>query len=309
MAKQAAGKKSKTMPEVEKAIASAVERLKEIRGRPCYPLLLTTATIGPALVDDIYDDLRRDYGADCGELDVVVYSGGGDIDAAYNLGQLLRRFASARLSFIVPRWAKSAATLLVCAGDTIEMTPVAELGPMDPVITVMNPLERRLEQFSPLHIDATLQLIRDEYKTGNEKLADGLMKRLQFPLTLGSFKMSLELAKQYLIALLSSRMLKDQPDQAKQIAKRLTEGYADHGFCINVQEARQMGLKAAELSGDELDVAWEIQRLVRRKHEIERQKKSREVAKKLKELPPEVLEKLPPDLFRQPGQSEEALSG
>jgi hypothetical protein len=115
-----------------------------------------------------------------------------------NLAQILRSFGTENLTFIVPRWAKSAATLLVCAGDRILMAPPAELGPLDPVIVEMNPLERRMEQFSPLHIDATLELIREEYKNGNKQLADGLMQRLQFPLTLGSFKKSLDIGKQYL---------------------------------------------------------------------------------------------------------------
>ena len=106
---------------------------------------------------------------------------------------MFRLFGSEKLTFIIPRWAKSAATLLVCGGDEILMTPVAELGPLDPQITVMNPLENRIEKFSPLHIESTLELIQVEFENGNSELANGLLQRLQFPLTLGRFKKSLEL--------------------------------------------------------------------------------------------------------------------
>ena len=288
--------------QIEKEIDKQLKRLQDLRSKPCYPLLLTSTDIGPGLVDDVYDDLRGKYGSDCSQLDVVVDSGGGDIDAAYNLGQLFRSFGGECLTFIVPRWAKSAATLLVCAGDSILMTPVAELGPVDPQITQMNPLERRLESFSPLHIESTLQLIRDEYKTGNKELADGLMQRLQFPLTLGRFKKSIDLGKQYLIKLLSTRMLK-QPSDSTAVAKMLTEGYPDHGFCINLEEAQAIGLKAEPLVGDQLEVVWQIHCLTLQKREIEQEKKKKDIAKRIKELPSDLIQKLPPGLSGRPNQT------
>jgi hypothetical protein len=66
-------------------------------------------------------------------------------------------------------------------------------------------LENRLEQFPPLHIESTLELIRTEFSEGNAQLADGLLQRLQFPLTLGSFKTSLDVGKVYLERVLSTR--------------------------------------------------------------------------------------------------------
>lgn len=253
-------------------------------------------------MDDTFEELRKDFASCGGKLDVLIDSPGGDIDAAYNLGQLLRRYGATELNFIVPRWAKSAATLLVCSGDRIMMTPVAELGPMDPQITAMNPLEGRLETFSPLHIDSTLALIRDEFAKGNRDLAQALMERLQFPLTLGSFRKSLDIAKQYLGRLLASRMHRNDAnplERAEQIAKRLTEGYADHGFCINLEEAKNIGLIAEELQGDQMEVAWRIHRLNSQRADVLRKKREEEVRQKIKDLPPGILEKLPPDLRQQ----------
>lgn len=299
MARQEGSKEVTTVASVEKQIKDEVAKLSELRGNTrCYPLLLTGVFIRDSLVDDVYDDLRTGYSDDTSCLEVIVDSGGGDIDATYNLALLFRRFGREKLTFIVPRWAKSAATLLVCAGDNILMTPVAELGPLDPQITVMNPLEDRMEEFSPLHIESTLSLIREEYKAGNKELADGLLKRLQFPLTLGSFKKSLELGSQYLVNLLSSRMLKDNIDLAKAIGEQLTQGYADHTFCIDIQEAQRIGLKVEELLAEQLGVVWNIHRLTKKKHELEQAKKRKELRKRIKELPPELLEKLPEDLVR-----------
>ncbi len=195
----------RTISSIDKEIDGVCKELATVRGAECFPLLLGEANIRNTLVDRVFDDLRA--GKYSGKsLDVVIDSGGGDIDAAYNLALLFRRYGSEKLTFIIPRWAKSAATLLICAGDEILMTPVAELGPLDPQITEMNPLEQRVERFSPLHIESTLQLIRDEFANGNSQLADGLMQRLQFPLTLGSFKKSLDVGREYVEKLLSSRM-------------------------------------------------------------------------------------------------------
>lgn len=306
MSKKASKKVKTSRPELteikrlEKEIRSRLVRLVNIRSKvSCYPLLLNDVNIGPRLVDEVFEELRRDFKSCNGKLDVIVDSGGGDIDAAYNLAQLFRKFGTTELNFIVPRWAKSAATLLVCSGNSILMTAVAELGPLDPQITAMNPLEGRLEQFSPLHIESTLALIREEFEKGNKELANALMERLQFPLTLGSFKKSLDIGKQYLVNLLSSRMLASKENGKNlsiDIANRLTEGYADHGFCINVDEAKNIGLDAKELDGEELDIVWEIHQLNFQKRRLEEKIRGEEIMKQLKELPPAILDKLPPEL-------------
>lgn len=176
------------------------------------------------------------------------------------------------------------------------MTPVAELGPLNPQITQMNPLERRIESFSPLHIESTLELIRKEFAQGNADLAQGLLQRLQFPITLGGFKQSLEIGKQYANKLLLSRMLKDNAEAARQIATQLAEDYANHGFCLNIDEARALGLVVDELSQSQFRPVWRIYKLVRRKAELRAMQHKQGMAERLKQLPPAVLDELPSDI-------------
>lgn len=275
-------------------VATAIKEWCDLRkGIPCYPLFIGPPSIGNNLVNDIFEELRSDYSQEDGKLDVIIHSSGGDIDAAYNLSQLLRRYGTEHLDFIVPRWAKSAATMLVCSGDKILMSPIAELGPLDPQITEMNPFEGRLERFSPLHIGSAIDLIREEYREGNEKLAEGLLGRLQFPMTLGSYRSMINIGKEYLTKLLSTRMLKGKPARVKKIAEKLTSGYVDHGYCIDVTEAQALGLVAEELTGKQLDVSWKIFKLFEEMREIEKQEKQQQITDQLKELPPEILDRLP----------------
>ena len=282
------------LAKIAKQIQTQLGKLHEIRqGRDCYSFLGVTIT--RAVVDDVFEELRSGHKDCSGHLDVLVDSGGGDIDAAYNLGALFRKFAPEDLTFIVPRWAKSAATLLACSGKRILMSPVAELGPLDPQITEYNPLERRLEQVSPLNIDSTLQLIREEFQKGSKQLAQGLIERLQFPLTLGGFKKSIDIGKQYLQKLLATGMFAGADgarEKAGEVASKLSEGYADHGFCINLEEARDIGLIVEEIPDKDLEAVWSIYKLHRQKESIRRERDRERAEEMMKKLPPGVAEKL-----------------
>ena len=281
---------------INKKIEDALSRFKELRKSEVFPLFLSRAEIIEQTVDDVFDELRKRYKSkplpQKDRLDVILESGGGSIDSAYNIALLLRRYATNELNIIVPRWAKSAATVIACAGDKVEMTPIAELGPVDPQITMLNPLEKRLEAFSPLDIDSTLQLIRDEFKAGHTELAQGLLERLQFPLTLGGIKKSLEVGVHYIERLLSSRMFKDDPSRSKKIAYDLVHNYSTHAFCIDCDEAMAIGIKAIMLPDDQVDCVWEIRKLVMEKDQIDRKREEGAIAELLKDLPPEILKQL-----------------
>ena len=290
----------KTISEIDDRTACLIDKLAQTFDDSvvCYPFLLGDDNITSQTVDQVFDDLQELFGQSSGDgrLVVVVESGGGDIDAAYNLAMLFRMYGQKQLIFVVPRWAKSAATLLVCAGDSIFMTPVAELGPLDPQITQVNPMEQRLEQFSPLDIESTLELIRNEFDQGNNALAEGLLQRLQFPITLGKFQKSLQLGKQYALKLLSTRMLNEKEDLAIQIANKLVEDYADHGFCINIDEARSLGLVIKTLSQEQQQNVWEMHKLVRLKHEFTDAQQKKEMEERIKDLPPHLRDDLPPEI-------------
>lgn len=289
-------KAKKRLREIDKEINQRLADLQKERSKTdCYPLLMFETSIGDRLVEDIFDDLRKEHSNCDGCIDVLLFSSGGDIDAAYNLALLFRKFATKELVFIIPRWAKSAATLLACSGDRILMSPVAELGPLDPQITEVNPLQQRMERFSPLHIEATLTLIRDEFEGGHEKLAKGLLERLQFPLTLGSFQKSLDIAIEYLRTLLSTRMItgNNGEKKAKTIAEKLTKGYPDHSYCIDADEARRIGLTVDNLEGKLLDICWDIHKLGRERNRIKTAQKRQRMEKLLKNLPPELRDMLP----------------
>lgn len=291
-----AGAPDDPLAAIDEEIEAAIEELSDSRKMPVY--LLDVKEMTTSTVDDVFDSLGKKFSPGNEKLEILLQSDGGDIHSAYNLALLIRRYATKALHFIVARWAKSAATLLCCGGDKIFMTPVAELGPVDPQITQFNPLEGRLEQFSPLDMEATLELIRNEFTTGQEKLARGLLERLQFPLTLGGFKKSLRVSREYIHRLLKTGMFRaDSEREAKTRAmgERLVEGYSDHGFCIDIHELKSIGFVAEELAGDDLCSVWKVYKLGRQRNKLQEEARKKEAANMLKSIPPSLLNDVDPE--------------
>lgn len=95
-------------------------------------------------------------------LDMIIHSPGGFAEAAEAIVEEIRRkFGQVR--FIIPSYAKSAATMMVMAGDEILLDEDAELGPIDPQMLTANgvaPAEAIKEQF----LKASEEILSDPRK-------------------------------------------------------------------------------------------------------------------------------------------------
>lgn len=72
--------------------------------------------------------------SECSNIDLLLHTGGGDIDASEKIVSLLRAAtgSNGHLRIIIPDFAKSAGTLIALAADKILMSDSSELGPIDP---------------------------------------------------------------------------------------------------------------------------------------------------------------------------------
>src|SRR5258708_1953989 len=66
------------------------------------------------------------------EIGLIITSGGGQIEPAYLISKLCRESTPGKFVAVVPRRAKSGATLVCCGADEIHMGQMSELGPIDP---------------------------------------------------------------------------------------------------------------------------------------------------------------------------------
>lgn len=258
-----------------------INELEERRNSKVLPLLLGETSIDRLTVTDVYNDVKLLIRKPIDQLDVIVDSAGGNIDAAYHLVKLLRRCAK-RIVMIVPRFAKSAATLLVCGGHEIVMGPPSELGPLDPQIRVVRPAPLEEEIFSPLSIQNTLDLLSDLIKDDKEKLAEILTSRL-LPLSVGAYLRSIDIARKYLINLLQNGMFNGETlDEGvlEAIGEKLTKGYPHHGYCIDAEEAKDIGLKI-NCEDDDWDAIWNIYMHFEEHGRNQRRKEMEELLRKL----------------------------
>lgn len=218
-----------------------------------YPLIIPPVqSIDEDALFEVYSDLRKIGEQD--NLNVLLYSYGGDARTAFHIGRLLQAYSNKKLQIYPLREAKSAATLIASAADNIVMSELSELGPMDPQIKLPS-IERR---FSPLAIKHSLELLHGEISNGHDLIVKTLAERLPDPLSLGEALKSLETGKDYLRKLLVSRMFAGDSEKAAAVAEQLVLGYPDHGYCIDFKEAQDIGLVVREVPDNQRDALYDL---------------------------------------------------
>ncbi len=210
------------------------------------------------------------------KLEVLLHSGGGHAEFAYQIAKLFRRRCK-QLNVIVPGMAKSAATLICLAADTIFMGERAELGPLDVQIT--DPVEKGLRTFSPLDEFKSMEYLKEYSIDILDYYAMALVERsgmslkeafhqampavtnLMAPLynkidpsKIGNYRQSLAVGEEYAKRLLTS----GGSVNPEKIAQSLVWKYPAHDFIIDRFEAKQMGLPAVNLSEGDDDLFYDV---------------------------------------------------
>src|SRR5579863_5437217 len=111
-------------------------RIKEMQKAANSRLLCYVAGAGAGITrDDVLGIGEMLHNVPRGSnIDFLLHTGGGDIDAAEKIVSMLRAAVGkeGRFRVVVPDFAKSAGTLIALAADKILMSDSSELGPIDP---------------------------------------------------------------------------------------------------------------------------------------------------------------------------------
>lgn len=196
---------------------------------------------------------------DARQIDLFLYTSGGVANAGTGLVALIREFCE-KFSVIIPFKAHSAGTLIALGADSIVMTKVSQLSPVDPSIqSPYNPpgpgsREGKLNLL-PVSVEEVigyLRLAREEAQIEDDEAMASVFKDLSsrvHPLALGNvFRARAQ------IAMLSTQLLlrhmgDKNRGKVKGIVDKLTRELYSHDYIIGRKEAKEV----LELNVDDVD--------------------------------------------------------
>lgn len=203
--------------------------------------------------EDLQALMEVNAGLSGADLDLIIHSPGGSLEAAEAIVSYLRsRFSHIRV--IVPQLAMSAATMISCAADEIVMGKHSFLGPTDAQLPLVTPLGTRY---------VSAQDILDQFDKAQRDCADPAKLAAWLPMLnqygpdlLVRCETALELSRQLVKTWLETYMFSGNPEatsKAESISDWLAnhQQFKTHGRHITREELSEKGLKVNQLESDQ----------------------------------------------------------
>lgn len=172
-------------------------------------------------------------------LDLLLHTGGGDIDAAEKLISMVRnRVGTAELRIVVPDFAKSAGTLMVLGADAVVMSDTSELGPIDPQITLADGNGNRIRHSIQSYLDAYEEHTATLKKEPGNVAAQILLGKLD-PATIKLFQAVRHRARQFAEDQLKRGMFRHGGNWSQAASELLdTRRWQSHAQMISWEDAQ-----------------------------------------------------------------------
>ena len=172
------------------------------------------------------------------DVDLLLHTGGGSIDSAEKLVKMVRsRTQTASFRVIVPNFAKSAGTVMVLGADSVLMSDMSELGPIDPQVLLSDGWRSAQNYLDAYETHA--QTLDKE--PGN--IAARLMIDALDPVTLKMCEKAKDRARQSAESLLKQGMFRDSGNWTMAADELLdTTRWQSHSQMISWEDARDLKL-------------------------------------------------------------------
>jgi ClpP class serine protease len=184
-------------------------------------------------IEDSEQVLRAIYKTDPETpIDFIVHTPGGLVLASTQIAKALKRHKG-KVTVFVPHYAMSGGSLIALAADEVVMHEDAVLGPVDPQIdrfpaaSILKAVERK-----PIaEVDDKTLIYADQAEKAIQQLEG------------------------FVLDLLEGKM---EPEEAKKLAKKLTQGTWTHDYPITLEEAKSMGLPVSKEIPDDVMELMEL---------------------------------------------------
>jgi hypothetical protein len=197
------------------------------------------------------------------QLTLLLNSPGGDALAAERIISISRAHSNGKFGVIVPKMAKSAATMVCLGSSRIQMMTTAELGAIDPQVVEVVHGEMKIVSARAV-IDSYQKLMRQALKVPAENVSP-LLQQLQGydARTIAQYRNAVSLSEDIAVRALQTGMMQGLSGRAiRQRIKRFTapKPGGAHGRGIGIEEARKCGLKVEEIKRETAlsDMVWEL---------------------------------------------------
>lgn len=193
------------------------------------------------------------------KLDLLLHTHGGNAEVPWPLVNTCREHYE-QFAVLLPGPCYSAGTMVALGADEIVMTAYANLGPIDPTLTIASdngsPVNVAIEDVSAfIEFLQTAVGIKSE-----EQLAAmvALLANQTMPLTLGTVAREQKFNRLVADKLLQRRNEPPNDEDRESLISALTTDIGHHGHALGRREARELSLPITNASGVVAEAIWQL---------------------------------------------------
>lgn len=237
-----------------------MEEVEKVTGRQIITYVSSFADHPAAQVNDgdaeIIENIFRSWGKIKG-LDLLIHSPGGSAESAERIVEAIYTYTD-DLRVIIPKQAKSAATMIAMGSREILMSDTSEIGPIDPQIQYgangWIAVQSIIKAYKQLTDEIEVKL-----KNGENYDAQLVLLNKIDPIMLREANKHMQLAKDIAVKLLNRKMFRDKKIKEEDVEKNFVDDSKtfSHGRLINWNTAKNtLGLTIEHI--DKFDLLWKL---------------------------------------------------
>lgn len=236
-----------------------MKKLEEKSGRHLITYVSSFANHPAATVNDndaeVIENILRSYGK-VGKLDLLIHSPGGFAESAERIIEAIYTYCK-DLRVIVPKQAKSAATMIAMGSKQILMSDTSEIGPIDPQMSYGNlgwiAVQSVIKAYNQIKAE-----IADKQSRNQSYDAELIQLSKIDPILLRECEKQMGLARDIAVKLLNKKMFLKDKITLEDVDKYLDDSETfSHGRLINWKTARdKLNLEVSHI--DKFDEEWKL---------------------------------------------------